>query len=316
MTTSIISGSRISDTSGQSLIQLPSIDNILTSWLGTINNFKTREAYRYGVARVIKCGNDSGKKFPWPLGAATLNALHKDVRYYVQEGLMKAATGNQSKTALTNLFNYLVLYQYIPLSEKIIFDTMPEVRMPKDRGERKHKYVPHENILEAIDSANDRDKVLLEVLYLCGFRAEEVVELKGRSLYRKDGSWEMEVRGKEGSIRHVPVPDVTARNIMNLHYGKIHDDMPLFGNVYKPHLPIGTEAVRQMMKRLFGKCGIEEPTPHWFRATFATDHLIGGKDVNVVQDLLGHSKAETTLRYLVEYLMDQKKKEAISSRSV
>lgn len=318
MITEITTSFNGADTGGELTISLtPDISSTINQWLSSINNYKTREAYKHGVGRVVKLGLARGKKFPWPMTAQSLYEMHKDIRFYVQEGLMRAATGSQSKTALTNLFNYLVLYRHVDLKEKVIFDTMTDIRMPKDRSERKHKYVAKEDIVEAIKNANDRDMLVIEVLYLCGIRCEELVELQCQHIHRNvDGTFQIEVRGKEGSIRTVPLPNSTMRKILQLHSGQLHNDWPIFGNCYKPHMPVGTEAIRKMLRRLFGKLDLPEPTPHCFRATFATDHLLGGTDVNVVQELLGHSKAETTLRYLVEYLMAEKKQEAINNRSI
>ena len=70
----------------------------------------------------------------------------------------------------------------------------------------------------------------------------------------------------------------------------------LFVSTRKPHNPIGSHAIENIVKSVGEKSGIKV-YPHKLRHTFATRGIQGGIPLEKLQKLLGHAKPETTLIY-------------------
>jgi integrase/recombinase XerD len=145
-----------------------------------------------------------------------------------------------------------------------------------------------------------RNKAMLEVLYSCGLRVSELVNLKITSLYRDEGF--LRVLGKGDKERLVPIsgnavreidfylPD---RNALEIKSGE--EDM-LFLNRRGKRL--SRVMVFTMIKELAQAAGIrKQVSPHTFRHSFATHLVEGGADLRAVQEMLGHESIITTEIY-------------------
>ena len=71
----------------------------------------------------------------------------------------------------------------------------------------------------------------------------------------------------------------------------------LFANYDGDNVTIGS--IQQYIRRLAKKSGLQgaKCSPHIFRHTFATQAIVGGANVFVVKDIMGHSSLQTTLKY-------------------
>ena len=133
----------------------------------------------------------------------------------------------------------------------------------------------------------ERDRALLLVILDCGLRVGEVAGLMRNHI--RDG-W-LVVDGKVGT-RRVPVSDDLGDRLA----GMGSDDHIWTGQ----RGPLSRTGVVQAYKRMFGRAGITGPKagPHTLRHTFATMYLRAGGGVRQLQDILGHSKIETTMIYV------------------
>jgi len=144
-----------------------------------------------------------------------------------------------------------------------------------------------------------RDRALFELIYSCGLRISEAVDLVLRNLYLGEGI--VRVRGKGNKERLVPVGGEAIR-WLNLY---LEQGRPLLvragtrnDRVFLNHLGKGLSR-KGMWKRFreaTGKSGIEAKV-HTLRHSFATHLLEGGADLRAVQELLGHSDISTTQIY-------------------
>lgn len=161
-----------------------------------------------------------------------------------------------------------------------------------------------ENIIAQIDLSKPeggRNKAMLEMLYSCGLRVSELVNLKISQLYFDVGF--IRVLGKGDKERLVPVGS-SAVKYVNIYLKNIRVHIPVKpGNEDVVFLNRrGSKLTRVMIfliiKELTKKAGIKKTiSPHTFRHSFATHLVEGGANLRAVQEMLGHENITTTQIY-------------------
>ncbi len=161
-----------------------------------------------------------------------------------------------------------------------------------------------ERIVKTIDLSTDlglRNHCIIEVLYGCGLRVSELIDLKISNINFKEGY--MKVEGKGRKVRFIPLADYTLKLIENYiktvrAKGKINKryEDTLFLNSRGSNL--SRVIVFIIIKELTEKAGINKKiSPHTFRHSFATHLLQNGADLRYIQEMLGHSSITTTEIY-------------------
>ena len=157
-----------------------------------------------------------------------------------------------------------------------------------------------ENSIDLSKAEGARNRAIIEVLFSCGLRVSELVNMKLSDLYLEDRM--LLVRGKGNKERLVPVSNKAIadlkrwffdRNLMKIKPG---EDDYVFLNRRGAHLT--RTMILIMVKRQAEEAGIKKTiSPHTFRHSFATALLQGGADLRSIQAMLGHEKIDTTLVY-------------------
>lgn len=158
------------------------------------------------------------------------------------------------------------------------------------------------SIIESVDLSTwqgKRDRAILELLYGCGIRVSEAVDLKISCLYFEEGF--VRVIGKGDKERLVPMGEMAA-DAVNEYLdvrpdpaGTPFDDI-LFLNRF------GKSLSRQSMFMMVKKQALladvrANISPHTFRHSFATHLVENGADLRAVQEMLGHENITTTEIY-------------------
>ena len=176
------------------------------------------------------------------------------------------------------------------------------VSRPRKRLPRALAVADVERMLESVDTttpAGLRDRAMLEALYGAGLRVSELVALdlgdvdpKG-TLHVRHGKGDRERRALFGeqAARALGAYLVNARLELGADTGR---DAPLFVNQRGGRLSV--RAVQDMVKAAGRAVGVKA-TPHSLRHSFATHLMNNGADLLVVQQLLGHTSADTTSIY-------------------
>jgi len=147
-----------------------------------------------------------------------------------------------------------------------------------------------------------RDHALFELIYSCGLRCQEVLDLGLKDVGLE--SHEVRVKGKGRKVRLVPVGDVAIEALEQyLEGGRPHltakspaDEGRLF--VSRSGRPLSSSDVQRRLRRHLLRTGAPAGTsPHTLRHSFATHLLEGGADLRSIQELLGHSSLRTTQVY-------------------
>lgn len=142
-----------------------------------------------------------------------------------------------------------------------------------------------------------RDRAVLLLLYGCGLRISEALNLSRRDAPLDDDT--LNVLGKGGKTRLVPVLPLAreaVRQYLDLCPKPLAPADPLFvgvkGGRLKPRI------IQLLIARLRGALGLpQNATPHALRHSFATHLLSSGADLRSIQELLGHASLSTTQIY-------------------
>ena len=146
-----------------------------------------------------------------------------------------------------------------------------------------------------------RDRALLELLYASGLRASEVAGIGVRDVV--EGLGVVRVLGKGSKERLVPMGR-PARAAVDAYLrmcrgGLVKGEGKDAGRLLlsRTGRPLERVAVWQIVKKHARLAGLADVHPHTLRHSFATHLLIGGADLRVVQEMLGHADIATTQIY-------------------
>jgi integrase/recombinase XerD len=157
-----------------------------------------------------------------------------------------------------------------------------------------------EKLLSAPDVSNEiglRDRAILELMYACGLRVSEVVDLKMSDIEIDLGI--LTCTGKGNKMRKVPVGKSAVewlKNYLVVRRGKENIEI---NNLFVNSLgnPINRQTIFYFVKEYAEKCGLEDVSPHTLRHSFATHLIQNSADVRSVQQMLGHADISTTQIY-------------------
>ncbi|HOJ50317.1 MAG TPA: tyrosine-type recombinase/integrase [Spirochaetota bacterium] len=142
-----------------------------------------------------------------------------------------------------------------------------------------------------------RDRTMLESLYSLGLRVSEMINLKIDDIDMDEKI--VRIIGKGNKERIVPFGSV----FLNLVKRYILESRPYFLGKKKDFLfftrlkkPFSRIAVWKIVKKYTDNMN-KNVSPHTFRHSFATHLLLGGADIRIIQQLLGHSSITTTSIY-------------------
>ena len=147
-----------------------------------------------------------------------------------------------------------------------------------------------------------RDKAMLELMYAAGLRASEVGALRINEYNPTLGV--LVVTGKGNKQRLVPIGK-PAQQWVERYLKEQRGELTHFDDGRDEHRlllsntgrPLERVAVWQIVRKLARAAGLRDVHPHMLRHSFATHLLIGGADLRVVQELLGHADIATTQLY-------------------
>ena len=160
------------------------------------------------------------------------------------------------------------------------------------------------SLIDALDLSKPegmRNKAILEMLYGCGLRVSEVVDLKISNLFLDIEL--VKILGKGNKERLVPIGSEAAKFLQIwLQEVRVHlkikpgqEDWVFLNNRGSS---LSRVMVFLIIKGLATKIGLKKTiSPHTFRHSFATHLLEGGADLRAVQEMLGHESITTTEIY-------------------
>jgi integrase/recombinase XerC/integrase/recombinase XerD len=227
---------------------------------------------------------------------------YRDLRAYAaalsERGLAPSTVGRKL-AAVRSLHDHLVR------AERARHNPGELLPSPK-RGTRLPRVLSPEQVaglLERIPASSPlelRDRALLELVYACGLRAEEAVNL---DLDSPDFESEaLRVAGKGSKTRIVPMGE-PAQRALERYLERARPalsansrEAALF--VSRRGRRLSPSDVRRRLERWVREAAVAgHVSPHTLRHSFATHLLEGGADLRSIQELLGHASVSTTQVY-------------------
>lgn len=254
----------------------------------------TVEAYRHDLQYLIDYCLRENKK------AADLQL--EDLQQFVlsiHETGVGAATQARILSGVRSFYRYLVLDGYIENDPSELLES-------PQQGEHLPEVLTIEEI-DALEASIDlskpegqRNKAIIEVLFSCGLRVSELVNLQLSNIFFDEKF--VRVLGKGNKERLVPISGKAIhelelwfldRNLLDIKPG---EQDYVFLNRRGSHLT--RTMILIMIKRQAVEAGIKKTiSPHTLRHSFATELLKGGADLRVIQAMLGHESIGTTEIY-------------------
>lgn len=148
-------------------------------------------------------------------------------------------------------------------------------------------------ILEA--HSNIKHKTMLSLIYSCGLRRSELLNLKPNDIDSKRNI--VIIRQSKGKKDRITPLSPKILELLRAYYTIYKPKIFLFegqksGSIYSE------KSLQSVLKQALQKAKINKPvTLHWLRHSYATHLLESGTDLRYIQELLGHNSSKTTEIY-------------------
>ena len=280
------------------------IEDAFTNWLGNLKEVRnlsdnTLISYKHDVKSFIEfisthTGSEVSIKY---LNDMKISDFRSFLSYLRNKDISSTSIA-RIISSLKSFFNYL-------LNTNLIESTVVQsLRTPKQKKSLPRP-ISSELAIETIKHAQDmekekwigmRNKSILMLLYGCGLRISEALNLNFEDINENDY---LIIKGKGNKERMVPLMDYVKNDIENY----IHEcpknfmkDDPLF--VGKRLERLSPRIIQYVLEKIRHNLSLPETaTPHALRHSFATHLLDSGGDLRTIQELLGHSSLSTTQKY-------------------
>ena len=174
------------------------------------------------------------------------------------------------------------------LDPSIIYRPKREKRLPNVLSKEEVKL-----ILEA--HGNLKHRVMLSLIYSCGLRRSELLNLKLSDIDSKRNIVIIrQAKGRKDRIAPLSVKILQ----MLIEYSKVYKPKEWLFEGQGGHGQYDERSLASVLKQALEKSKIDKPvTLHWLRHSYATHLLENGTDLRYIQELLGHSSSRTTEIY-------------------
>jgi len=261
-------------------------------WLSTGASKNTLAAYRSDLKIFNK----------WLAGKSLISVNSKHIQEYFSDRQKNNISSSSQARILTCLHSF---YQYLLANQLIKKDPTEQLSQPK--LEKKLPVFLNiqevEKLLEAPSSSSlfgQRDRAMLELLYSCGLRVSELINLSYHNINLKEEF--IRIHGKGNKERVLPMGEVAIDYLMKY---ETNARPILLKNGQSDSYFLSNRGSAMSRQNFFyiiiayaNQLGIDKPlSPHSLRHAFATHLVQKGADLRSVQLMLGHSDISSTQLY-------------------
>jgi len=211
-----------------------------------------------------------------------LSSSSEDLIEYLQS-IKNPNTQNRHLSSINSFYNFASENFDDIIKPKASFAKLPK-KLPK--------YLSDEQILhnlKLIDKSKEvgiRDYAIILFLYATGVRVSELIEIKKNDIEK---NWVKILYAKGSKQRVVPIADIALEALSD--YLEIRSKKSDYIFINYMGNPLSRVSIFKICKKYYNV------SPHVFRHSYATSLILGGADLMVISELLGHSNLETTQIY-------------------
>ena len=219
-------------------------------------------------------------------------------------GLHDVGIGPRSQcrilSGVRSFYRFLVMDGYMDndptelLESPVLGEHLPEFLTPQEVDQLKDS-------IDVSKPEGHRNRAIIEVLFSCGLRVSELVNLKWSQLYADERY--LRILGK-GSKERLVILGSRAVAALERYRGLVEEHDPSLvepdASVFLSdrRTPLTPRFIERRMKRYLAEAELPaDITPHKLRHSFATHLLDAGADLRSVQEMLGHASLSTTQIY-------------------
>ena len=223
----------------------------------------------------------------------------RDLREWLIDLAGENLSENSKRRAISALRGF---YKFLQFDGHIVKNPAEDLIAPQ-KGSYLPKFLNQtdiENLLSVPDVSTEiglRDKAILELMYACGLRVSEAVDLKMSDVDVDSGV--LTCKGKGSKTRKVPIGKSAVEWVKRYLIVRRKKENVETNNLFVggSGRPINRQTIFKFIKEYAEKVGLEDVSPHTLRHSFAT-HLIQNRaDIRSVQQMLGHADISTTQIY-------------------
>ena len=238
-----------------------------------------------------------------------LNQLHQKItninydvveqylRYLYKKDINKNSLARKL-SSIRGFYNYLVRENMVEANYfKDISNPKKELYLPKFlKREESNKIF---SICEEDSPLNQRNTLIIELLYATGLRVSELVNIRINDIDQNDRT--IKILGK-GSKERLVIYNNHTQRALELY---LKDGYVFLNKLNSSYLILNKDGnklseryVRNIVDKMVHNARLDiKISPHTLRHTFATDMLENGADLMTVKELLGHESLNTTSIY-------------------
>lgn len=266
---------------------------------GTDENATQVEMF-LAAKRVEGCSEKSIAYYKATIEAA-LGTIDKDIRHIETEDLRKYLTEYQqkkqsSKVTIDNIRRILSsFFSWLEDEDYILKSPARRIHRVKTSTTIKETYSD-----EALETMRDgcqnlRDLAIIDLLASTGMRVGEMVRLNRSDIDFNER--ECVVFGKGDKERLAYFDARTKIHLQNYLASRIDSEPALFVTLKAPYKRLQIGGVETRLREMGKRLNITKVHPHKFRRTLATMAIDKGMPIEQLQQLLGHQRIDTTLKY-------------------
>lgn len=226
-----------------------------------------------------------------------MNIVNNYMKYLYDRKITKSSI-SRKLSSIRGLYNYLVRE-----------DIIKENHFNKIQNPKRELYLPKflkdeelDKIFSVCNSNNpteERDTLIIELLYATGVRASELVNIKIKDINREEKL--IKVLGKGNKERMVIYNNHTKKALdtyLKDGYNYFNKKSSEYLILNKNGNKLSERYIREIINKKVSQASLDiKISPHTLRHTFATDILENGADLMTVKELLGHESLNTTSIY-------------------
>lgn len=226
-----------------------------------------------------------------------MNIVNNYMKYLYDRKITKSSI-SRKLSSIRGLYNYLVRE-----------DIIKENHFNKIQNPKRELYLPKFLKDEELDKifsvcnynnpTEERDTLIIELLYATGVRVSELVNIKIKDINREEKL--IKVLGKGNKERMVIYNNHTKKALdtyLKDGYNYFNKKSSEYLILNKNGNKLSERYIREIINKKVSQASLDiKISPHTLRHTFATDILENGADLMTVKELLGHESLNTTSIY-------------------